>query len=194
MTTEVLSIPVGPTTVARTGQGRAFYIVSTPAALTIRAIKPNRSGVLTFSGFGAGFKLRPVAPEDRWDNLAIECATPGTVVIVVGDDDVEIAAAVNVLGVTTTQEAPATAVTEAGSVAAANAAQTAIVAANPARRRVTISADSGNAGSVHLRRTGGAANVYELQPGVSLTLENTAGFDVRNDTGAVANIYRLEET
>jgi hypothetical protein len=179
---------------ATAGQGRMFYIKSAASALSITCdIKGTGATIRKFLNIGAGFKF--VAPEDRgWTYLRITSALSQNIEIIVGDDDVEVANAVSVTGSVTTQESPSSALaTPAAAVRATGGADT--IAANPARRRITVASLSTNTGSLFLQATGaGAGRGIELQPGTFVELKTTAAFDVRNDSGVNQTYMLFEET
>lgn len=74
------------------------------------------------------------------------------------------------------------------------AATTEAIAANPARRRITIGVLSSE--SVGIRVQAAGANDLsgvEIQPGMSYRFDTTAALDVRNNDGAVATSYWIYE-
>lgn len=176
------------------GQGRIWYVKSATAALTITAEKNGSANAIRkFINVGAGFKFT-AEPGDGWAYLRILSASSQTIEIIIGDDDVEVANAVSVTGGVTTAELPSSALaTPAAAVRATGGADT--IAANAARRRITVCALSTNTGSLFLQAVAaGPGRGIELQPGIFVELRTTAAFDVRNDSGAPQTYMVTEET
>ena len=194
MTTEVIAQALQAGVQATFGQGRIWYLKAASAPLTIIAER-QRTGAnpRRFINVAAGFKFT-AEPDDGWTYLRVLSAVNQNIEIIIGDDDVEVANAVTVSGGVTVQAIPASAVSDIAPVVRLNATQGALFAVNASRRRITVSADSNNAGSCYARVAGGANNIAELQPGVSQQFEATYALDVRNDTGANATFYIFEES
>jgi hypothetical protein len=98
-----------------------------------------------------------------------------------------------IAGVASVAINPTVAAADRAPVAAANAAQSVLFAANLLRRKLRVFVDENNMGTTYARVTGGANNIANLQPGSVYTFDGLYGLDVRNDTGAVANFYIFEE-
>jgi hypothetical protein len=195
MSTEVLSQTLGAGGKAIFGSGTQFLIVQAAFAVTVVAKSIGNSNKnRVFSNVPAGFKFTADDPTDGFDTLEVTSASAQTVIFSVGTDDVSYSNNVTVSGSVQTSELPASALSNAAPVSAANAAQTAIVPVNGARRRVTLTVDPLAAGIVFARNTGGTQNVMPMQPGLSYPFVGTYGVDVRNDTGAAVTIYIAEES
>jgi hypothetical protein len=194
VTTEVITQALVANQQATFGQGRVWYIKSATAALTIVA-ETARSGatIRRFVNVGAGFKFK-AEDGQGWTYLRVLSAVNQVIEIIIGDDDVEVANAVTVSGGVSIQESPSTAVASTAPVALPNGAQTAVVAANPARRRVSLQLVSTALGPVDLRTVGGANTILEMQPGVAYELKTIAGFDINNTTGGATTVLVFEET
>lgn len=134
---------------------------------------------------GSGFK-----------NLKIRSAVAQTVRIMVADEPQVTGGGTGASGgaPTIVTITPASAIaTPAANVIANGAALS--IAANTARRRISICSLSTNTGSVFVQAAGAGAGLgIELQPGMTLELENTAAVDVRNDSGAAQTVMQFEET
>lgn len=194
MTTEVLAASLTAGQQYTFGQGRIWYVKSATSPITITAEQAGTgSKIRKFINVAAGFKFTADAG-DGWTYLRVISALSQNVELVIGDDDVEVSNAVTVNGSVTTIESPATLVTDAAPVVCPTAALTAIVPINGTRRRVSLSADALNTGTVYVRTAGGANNLYPLAPGLSVEFDGTYAMSVRNDTGANATIYIFEES
>ncbi len=195
MSTRTYTATLAANAIASLPAGVFFYIKSAAAVLSVEARGQPGAPVL-FQNVGAGLKFGPVPPERRWKYLDIKNGpTPQNVEVVISDDaEVDIASTVSVSGSVSTAELPASAVSTPAVVNVANAAASAI-AANLARRRITIGAPSGNTGSLYVQATGAGANRgLELQPGTFIEVRSTAALDVRNDSGAAQNYTIFEES
>lgn len=195
MSTETLTQTLQANIPAIFGAGTQFLVLSSSAPLKITATQignSNKSRV--FSGVLEGFKFSADSLDDGFSTLTVLSTVAQNLTIVVGDDDVSYPSTVTVAGNVNTQELPAVALTDIAPVACPNAAQTAVVAQNVSRRRVTLSIDPAAVGVVYARKSGGANNLLPMQPGMSYEFRGTYGLDVRNDTGAAVNVYPLEES
>jgi len=194
MTTEVLAQSLLAGVQATFPQGRIFYIKTASANLTLTAETIGSGAkVRKFINVSAGFKFT-ADPGDGWTYLRCLSLVNQAVEMVIGDDDVELANAVSVTGTVTTAILPSGTLTDAANVALPNAATTAIVAANPARRRVTIGNPSTALASFFIRAgAAGANNLLEVQPGIFVELDTTAAVAGRNDSGAALSATVLEE-
>jgi hypothetical protein len=171
-----------------------FYIKQAVAALTIETEGVPRSPV-RFDNVGAGLKYGPVPNEKRWTYLAITSSVAQVVEVIVSDDaEVDIASTVTVSGAVSVTEVPTTALSSPDDIAVAASASSDI-AANGARRRITIGALSTNTDSLRVRTTAGTTNAgVELQPGIWVSLTTTSAIRVRNNSAASQSYFILEET
>jgi hypothetical protein len=195
MTTEVLAATLVGGQQYTFGQGRIWYLKTATSPLSITAEQSGSgSKIRKFINVAAGFKF--IAPEgDGWLFLRVNSPLSQNIEMILGDDDVSVANAVTVSGSVVTQAQPSTAiaVSAADSVIANTAALA--IAANVARRRITVGSLSTNVGSVRVQSAGAGANKgLELQPGTFMELDTTAAFDVRNDSGAAVTVYVFEES
>jgi hypothetical protein len=186
--------------VVRFPAGRYFYINSATSDLNV-VTEGNPGSPVRFDGIAAGAKFGPVEPGQGWRFLVVESPGAQNVEITISDDgNFEVAANVTVAGVVSTTEQPASTTTNTVPVDAGTGAETALIAANVARRGVWITRDSSNAdggttathGGLIRAQTGGNA-IDELQPGVSKYFPVTHGLWVRNDSGATNRFYVREE-
>lgn len=174
--------------------GRFLFILSATAALDIELTDANGTPS-DINGVGAGSRMRRLNGEP-WRYTKLLSATSQTVIIVLSDDaEFDVASAVTVTGGVQTTEIPSTALADTPAVALPNATTTPIVAANLARKRVTISNPSTAAGSFFIRNALAATNnLFEIQPGQSAEFKTTAGLWGRNDSGGALSALVLEET
>ncbi len=134
---------------------------------------------------GSGFK-----------NLKIRSAVAQNVRVMVADEPQVTGGGTGASGAAPTivSELPSSAIATPAADVIATASALAI-AANTARRRLSISALSTNTGSVFVQaNAAGAGRGIELQPGMTVELKTTAAVDVRNDSGANQTVMRFEET
>lgn len=195
MTTEVLQQTLQAGVQATFGRGRVWYIKSASAALTIRAEKLGTGArVWSFINVGAGFKFKAEDGSEGWDYLRITSATAQTIEIVIGDDDVDVANAVSVTGIASTQENPTAALATPARVAVGTAEQL-VIAANLSRRKLTLQAPTTNTDSVNIGPTGQVSAIrgLELAPGESLEFVTTAAVYGWAVSGS-QDVQVLEET
>lgn len=194
MSTRSYSLTFSGAGTAKLPAGVFFYIKQAVAALTIETEGVPRSPV-RFDNVGAGLKYGPVQEEKRWTYLAITSSVAQVVEVIVSDDaEVDIASTVTVSGAVSVTEVPTTALSSPDDIAvSANASSD--IAANGARRRITIGALSTNTDSLRVRTTAGTTNAgVELQPGVWVSLTTTSAIRVRNNSAASQSYFILEET
>lgn len=196
MSTEVLTQTVGAGGKAIFGSGSQFLIVAAASSVTVVAKSIGNSNKnRTFANVPAGFKFTADSQDDGFDTLEVTSAAAQTITLSVGTDDVTYSNSVTVTGTTTTSELPASTLSNTAPVACPNAAQTAVVPANGARRRVSLTVDPLFAGGiVFARSTGGTQNLVPMQAGLSYPFAGTYGVDVRNDAGSAVTIYIAEES
>lgn len=173
-------------------QGRFFMIKSAAAALNITCERADAQPVV-FENVGAGLQYNSL-DAGKWLKMRVESQAAQVVEIVISDDStVSFANTVSVAGAVATQEQPTTTTHDTPAVTVPNGSQALLIAARPTRRKAVIQADSNNAASCYVRAIGGANNVLELQPGMSFVHAGVDGLDVRNDTGAAATFYIMEQ-
>lgn len=176
-------------------QGGNFALLSTvSAAVNLRLEGTKRE---TFDGIAGGLFIKRI---NSWDNLIILGAAGVTFEMLVGnenviEDETDVRLQVTTIsGTANVNQVSNTSFTDLPAVTIPNASAAAVFAANLTRRGITIFSDSANAGSVFIRTTGGANNIGEIQPGQFYGWRNTAGLDIRNDSGAPATFYICEES
>jgi hypothetical protein len=115
-------------------------------------------------------------------------------------DETDIRLATSVIaGSVSINELPAGNITDTAPVVCGPGAQTPLIAANAARKRVRFSIDSANvdggttASHAYIRKAGGAQNLQEAVPGFEYEFKNTSGFDLRNDSAGNYTVYIFEE-
>jgi hypothetical protein len=198
MSTEVLSQTLGAGGKATFGSGTQFLIVQAANPITVVAKSIGNSNKnRVFSNVPAGFKFTADDTLGGFDTLEVTSASAQTVILAVGTDDVSYSNNVTISGTAQTTEVPASALANNAPVAAATAAQTAIVPVNGARKRVTLTVDPASAmvpGTAFFRSAGGSQNLIPVQAGLSYPFAGTYGVDLRNDSGATINIYIAEES
>lgn len=174
--------------------GVFFYVKSAAAALTIRT-RGSTTSPIEFTNVGAGLRFGPVPADKRWTYLDVTSAVVQTVEVVVSDDaEVDIASTVSVAGNVTVSDLPATAATFFARTTLATATS-ADIAANAARRRITIYNWSAGGGSLTIRDTGATTDAgAELQPGTSIELAFTGALRIRNNSGVSLDYSYIEES
>ncbi len=194
MSIERIARTIPPVGELRTGGNNFALFITSNAAVTLRAERTGMAEV--FAGITGGLLLKRLAP---WDDLRLIGAAGTSVEILVGTEivdkdetDIRLQIA-TIAGVASVAVNPTVAVTDRAPVAAANAAQSTLFAANGLRRKLRVFVDENNAGTCYARTVGGANNIGNLQPGSVYTFDGIYGLDVRNDTGAIANFYIFEE-
>lgn len=174
-------------------QGRFFMIKSASAALDIVARR--RDGQPTeFQNVGAGLKFNALETQ-RWYQLDVSSSVAQVVEIVISDEaQVDFSNTVSVAGTAQTEEMPSQAISTPAGGTLATGTQ-ANIAANPARRRITISNWSQSGGSIYVRDQAGTSDAgIEIQPGMGFTLHTVAALRIVNNSGASASYTILEET
>jgi len=196
MSTEVLSQTLGAGGKAIFGSGTQFLIVqaANPITVVAKSIGNSNKGRV-FTNVPAGFKFTADDVLGGFDTLEVTSATAQTIILAVGTDDVSYSNNVTISGVAQTAEIPASALADTPTVSCATGALTAVVPANGARKRVSLSVDPLFAGGlVFARVAGGANNLIPMQAGLTYPFAGTYGVSVRNDTGTAVTIYIAEES
>lgn len=172
--------------------GTFLFIKAASAALDI-IITDQNGTQSTLSQVGAGARLRrpQTAP---WRFTRLTSAAAQVVTVIVSDEaEFDVANTVTVSGSVTTAESPSASFTTPAFDTILTGASLDI-AANPARRRITITALSTNSDSVYVRdQSGTGAAGIELQSGQSAELCTTAAIRVQNNTAASQIVLRAEE-
>lgn len=168
--------------------GRYLHVVRAPAAAVFVSLD-EASELERIAGEGIyiseGFKL-----------VTVRSAVAQTVRLMVADEPQVSGGGTGTTATlpSSTQEVPSTTI----ATPAADAILTATaltIAANLARRRITLMALSTNTGSVFVQAVGaGNGRGIELVPGVGEVFRTTAALDVRNASGATQTIMRFEES
>jgi hypothetical protein len=176
--------------------GNFFLLISTTASLNVRIQKAvgNSEGC---NGIQTSLLLVRV---DQWQQLVLIGAAGTSVTYIYGvttarEDTTDIRAQIAILsGTSAIAETPAATLSTPATVVVATASAT-TVAANLARRRITVSNNSSSTGSVFAQTVAaGAGRGLEIQPGQSLEIRGTYTFDLRNDSGGNCTISTFEES
>jgi hypothetical protein len=194
MSTETLTQAIGAGGTATFGAGTQFNVITAAAPISIKAVKLGDSSKnRVFNNVPAGVKFSAGSDQEGFDYLQVSSATAQSVTIAVGTDDITFSNNVTVSGSVTTQDLPAGAVAGSTKVTAVTAGA-ALVAANAARRRVTVSWDPATLNNtvIYIRVSGGARLGF-LTPGQSLQFNGTYALDYEA-TAAGDNLYIAEET
>lgn len=158
------------------------------------------AGSETFSGIQAGLQ---VARVKQFDQATFQGTAGATVTLFYGFMNVredatlfsqQIATIAGTVGVAIL---PSSALADTADTAQAINTQT-VIAANLARRRITVGVLSTSGNGVRVSSAGGAGRGIEVQPGTFVEIDTTAAITVRNTdvaaSGAVATWYAEEET
>lgn len=181
--------------------GRYFFVDSAPSGGLTITTEGTPSAPASWVNIGAGSKFGPLPEGMGWRYLVVTSAGAQTIAITISDDGIfEVAANVTVAGTVATSSAPASTTTNTAPVDAVTAAETALLAANTARRGVWITADPLNAEGVTtatkgalIRAQSGGNAIDDIQPGVGKFFPVTHGLWVRNDSGSTNRFYVREE-
>jgi hypothetical protein len=200
VSSEVLQFSPGPGATAVGGQGRIWNLLSAPGGpVTItadtRSIHGGQSPQRVFKSIPPGSKFTAAAGE-RWTYLRIDSVVLQTITIFIGDEDLQFNNAVTVTGLATVAVFPSSVITPTGAPVTFATASASTIAANPARRRITICPALANSGTLYAQSVGAAqANAgIPLQAGTFTEFDTTAAIDVRNDTGANQTYSVFEES
>lgn len=173
-----------------------FFMIRTAASALDVETLGNNGAPIRFTGIGAGSRFGPVSPGEAWRLLRVTSAAAQNIEIIISDDGLfDLANAVTIVGAASVAVAPNTGITASGADVARATGGADAIAANLSRKAITIGALSTNTGSLRIQSpVAGANRGWELQPGMTLTLTNTAAFNVRNDSGASQSYWIFEET
>ena len=168
--------------------GRFFGIIDAPvAALSVE-----------FDGDGHVLRRGPggsILVADEFHQVRITSTLAQSVTVVIADEpqDVSNITSSGSGGPPQQIEAPSSTVATPDDNALP-AATTEAIAANPARRRITIGVLSTETVAIRVQAAGANdLSGVEIQPGMSYRFDTTAALDVRNNDGAVATSYWIFE-
>ncbi len=157
-----------------------------------RSIKGGQSPQRIFKNVPAGSKFTAKEGES-WTYLRIDSAVLQTITIFIGDEDLQFNNAVTVTGLAQVAIFPSGTINDTADQVQAFGTQT-VIAANPARRRITIGCRETSADTVRVSGGGGAGKGVVIQPGTFVEFDTTASLTVRNDNAAGnATWYAFEE-
>lgn len=199
MSSDVLSQALVAGQVATFGRGRIFNLLQASAPVSIvaeyKGVGQRQNTHKVFTNIPAGSKFVSDPADGDWTFLRVTSGVNQNITLYIGDDDMTFNQAVTVTGVAQVNVNPGAAIATVGPTNVNNAAAV-TVAANPARRRITVGAPTTNTGPVYLQTAGFATAKagIPLSPGGFVELDTTASFDVRNDSGAVQQFSTFEET
>lgn len=192
MSTETLTQAIGAGATVRFGAGTQFLVAAAASNIDIKAVKLGDSSQnKKFLGTPAGFKF--TARDAGFDYLEVTSAAAQNVTLTVGTDDVSFSNQVTVAGNVSTAELPASAISTPGAKVTVVTAGAALVAANLARRRVTISSDPNNVAAVIYVRVSGGARIDFVMPGTKIEFRGTYALDYEA-TAAGDTLYISEES
>lgn len=199
MSSEVLTYSPGPGATAVGSQGRIWNLLSAPGGpVTITCDVRSQAGGQTqprvFKNVPPGSKF--TAKEGQgWTYLRIDSPVLQNIQIFIGDEDLQFNNAVTVTGLAQVAVFPSSTITDTAAINPTVAAQHALFAANPARRRVTVYSDPSNVGDtvIFFRKTGGANNIGFISPGTFEEFDTTAGLDYQCTNGG-DKLYVFEES
>lgn len=200
MSSEVLTQAIGPAAPAAFGQGRVFNILSAPGGpVTVtcdnRSTTGGQTALRRFVNVPAGTKF--VAPRgSEWTYLRVTSASVQLLAIFVGDEDLQFNNAVTVTGTASVSINPSSVVTATAALTAVVTATASTIAANAARRRITIAGAVANTGYLYVQSVGSAiaGGGVPIGPGMFVEFDTTSALDVRNDSGASQSFSTLEES
>lgn len=175
-----------------------IFIIAASLPVTLELTRVlDSSGIESFQNVQAGLQVARIR---RFDQAKISGTVGATVQMFFGyqtvreDSTVFSQQIATIAGTVAVASLPTSAIADTPAVALPNAATTVIVAANLARRRVTITNPSTALGSFFIRTAGGANNLMEVQPGSAVEIDTTAAISGRNDTGAALSALVFEES
>lgn len=175
--------------------GNFFLFLTASAALNINISKDGSRE--DFSGLTGGLYVRRVTP---WLKIYLTGTAGTTFEVWIGDEKVErdetdVRLQVTAIaGVASVNQVPNSDFVDTPAVAVANGAAGALFPVNALRRAVTVFVDTNNVGDCELRASSGGNRIGTLSPGQFYSWRNTDTLFARNDTGASASFYILEET
>jgi hypothetical protein len=182
VSSEVLTYAVGPGVVAVTGQGRIFNLLSAPGGpVTVVADTRSQAGGQSpqrvFTNIPPGSKFTAKVGEG-WTYLRITSAVAQSIVIFIGDDDLQFNNAVTITGTATVSIGPSSVIADTAGIATVSG-QHALFPQNLARKRITVYSRPNNTGDpfILLRKSGGANDVGFIAPGTFQEFDTTAGMD-----------------
>lgn len=170
-------------------RGRFFGIIVAPLA----AINIELDGAPALRRGPGGSIMLP----DFFRRIRLTSAVTQTVRVLVADEPQDVSNVTTGGGGGVGSEVSEVPSSTLASPAAVNVANnnTATIAANTARRRITVYAYDTNAGPIFLQvPAAGAGRGLGLAPGLFVELKTTAAIGVRNDSGAAADFSTLEES
>lgn len=178
--------------------GTVFFLTQCTGQVNIACTTKGQGGaVRNYVGATAGLKVR-VLGGDGWDLCSITSPIGQTIIIFIGDDDCELASAVNVLSGTLTSiplaNASANAPTDHADITLGAATNdTASIVVNAARKWVTVGSVAANTDTVRIRGHGAGAGGTELQPGTSLTFYTQGALDIIHPGPTAGQTFTWQE-
>lgn len=195
MTTKVYTLNFNAPGSLPLPQGVFFLIKTASAALNIEVQRRNAQSD-SVEGVGAGTEYKTI-DGGKWTNLIVTSAAIQVVEILISDAaEVRFSNTVTVSGGVSNSETPSAAIATPARITRATAGASTI-AANAARRRITIANPSDNAtpGLLYVQAVGaGAGRGIPLDTGMYVEVKTTAAIDVRNDSGVSVDFTQFEES
>ncbi len=159
---------------------------------------------VSFQGNGQNYRIASVSAGilvgrvNGWGRAVISGTVGSTVTWYYGDaalrEDVTDFRSQLIGGITAVSEAPSSTIVTPAAVAVTTGNAGAI-AANAARKRITVKTLLANTGNLYLQApTAGAGRGIEMVPGDVAEVSTTAAMDMRNDSGATQSFTTFEES
>jgi hypothetical protein len=180
---------------ARLPQGNFFFLLSaTPGSVTVNVSKGGQND--NFASAIAGLKIERIA---KWDYIDLVGAAGTVINYLIGfvttdrdTTDVQQALA-TIAGTVAVAILPSGVINDVADTVQAFGTQT-VIAANLARRRITIGNRETSADTIRVSGSGGANKGIVIQAGTFVEFDTTASLTVRNDNAAGnATWYSFEE-
>ena len=184
---------------AELARGNFFLLLAASAPVNVRADRDGTSE--GFDGIIGGFIIERVRP---WDQMIVFGSVGDSIEYVVGTENVsqdltDIRLGVSAIaGTVSVIERPSDTINDNAPVVASNpsapaADESVLIAANPNRRRLRVTADSLNPGPCYVLSVTGGNPIDELQAGTSKEFDTLQGLFVTNANGADCTFYLNEE-
>jgi hypothetical protein len=180
----------------KTLPGGVFFLVTAATSAISIVTRGSQATPRRFDSVGAGLSFGPIDASKAWTYLDVTSAGAQTVEIIVSDDaEVRVGNVVSVSGSVATTQLPSSAHATPARIACPIGADTLLIAANGARKRLIIQVPSTELTSVVVGPNGslGALQGLEIQPGTNEPFVSTAAYYGRG-IGGTTNVQIMEET
>jgi hypothetical protein len=200
MSGDVLTQAISAGGTATFGRGRVFNVLAAPGGpisivVDRRAWEGGQTQHQVFNNVPPGTKFTAAAGQD-WTYLRVTSAVAQTITMWVGDEDLQFNNAVTLTGTAIVAINPSSAITTTGAVTTVANAAASTIAANPARRRITVAAAVLNTGAIYAQSVAAGIPLggIPIAPGTFVEFDTTSAIDIRNDTGANQKFSVFEES